>query len=108
MHIQSAANKPDYLNFGMLCMTLSHRINRTRNDPRSKPLAEKFYLYWGLAVRSLNAQLDVQERQTSDLVMAGIMTLLLADVSPGSFRLCFLLNRRCRFNRGLPSTGDVT
>ncbi|WAO90298.1 Hypothetical protein NCS54_00772000 [Fusarium falciforme] len=90
MHIQRAANKPDYLNFGMLCMTLSHRINRTRNDPWSKPLAEKFYLYWGLAVRSLNAQLDVQERQTSDLIMAGIMTLLLADVQQGTS-----LNWRC-------------
>ncbi|UPL03775.1 hypothetical protein LCI18_014709 [Fusarium solani-melongenae] len=90
MHIQRAANKPDYLNFGMLCMTLSHRINRTRNDPQSKGLAEKFYSYWGLAIRSLNAQLDVQERQTSDLVMAGIMTLLLADVQQGTS-----LNWRC-------------
>ncbi|KAL6365593.1 hypothetical protein LRP88_01593 [Fusarium phalaenopsidis] len=90
MHIQRAANKPDYLNFGMLCMTLSHRINRTRNDPQSKPLAEKFYLYWGLAVRSLNEQLDVRDKQTSDLVMAGIMTLLLADVQQGTS-----LNWRC-------------
>ncbi|KAJ4221446.1 hypothetical protein NW759_006693 [Fusarium solani] len=89
-HIQRAFNKPDYLNFGMLCMTLSHRINRTRSDPQSKPLAEKFYLYWGLAVRSLNEQLDVQDRQTSDLVMAGIMTLLLADVQQGTS-----LNWRC-------------
>ncbi|KAL2683306.1 hypothetical protein Neosp_007776 [[Neocosmospora] mangrovei] len=83
-------NKPDYLNFGMLCMTLSHRINRTRNDPQSKALAEKFYSYWGLAVRSLNEQLDVQNRQTSDLVMAGIVTLLLADVQQGTS-----LNWRC-------------
>jgi hypothetical protein len=88
-------------------MTLSHRINRTRSDPQSKPLAEKFYLYWGLAVRSLNEQLDVQDRQTSDLVMAGIMTLLLADVSACAFKYGFLL-KRCRFNRGLHSTGDVT
>lgn len=86
MHIQRAVNKPDYLNFGMLCMTLSHRINRTRNDPQSKSLAEKFYLYWGLAVRSLNEQLDVRNKQTSDLVMAGIMTLLLADVSSGPWQ----------------------
>ncbi|KAI8717164.1 Zn(2)-C6 fungal-type domain-containing protein [Fusarium sp. LHS14.1] len=90
MHIQRAVNKPDYLNFGMLCMTLSHRINRTRNDPQSKALAEKFYSYWGLAVRSLNEQLNVQNRQTSDLVMAGIMTLLLADVQQGTS-----LNWRC-------------
>ncbi|RMJ02225.1 hypothetical protein BHE90_017041 [Fusarium euwallaceae] len=89
-HIQRAVNKPDYLNFGMLCMTLSHRINRTRNDHQYKLLAEKFYLYWGLAVRSLNEQLDVQDRQTSDLVMAGIMTLLLADVQQGTS-----LNWRC-------------
>lgn len=70
----------------MLCMTLSHRINRTRNDPQSKPLAEKFYQYWGLAVKSLNEQLDVRNMQTSDLVMAGIMTLLLADVGTGSLK----------------------
>lgn len=77
---------PDYLQFGMVCMILSHRINRTRSDLQSKALAEKFYLYWGLAVRSLSEHLDVEDRRTGDMVIAGILTLLLADVSRYSMK----------------------
>jgi hypothetical protein len=72
---------PDYLQFGMICIALSHRINRTRGDPQSKALAGKFYLYWGLAARSLREHLETDAGHTDDIVIAGILTLLLADVS---------------------------
>jgi ABC-type phosphate transport system permease subunit len=62
-------------------MTLSHRINRTANRSESKDLVHRFYFYWGHAVHSLNEHLDVVESRTSDMVIAGMMALLLADVS---------------------------
>ncbi|KAI2622494.1 fungal-specific transcription factor domain-containing protein [Hypoxylon sp. NC1633] len=81
---------PDYLRFGMLCMILSHRINKMRNGPQCKALAEKFYLYRGLALRSLSEHLNVEGRRTDDMVIAGILTILLIDIQQGAS-----LNWRC-------------
>ncbi|KAI8151729.1 hypothetical protein KHU50_011987 [Colletotrichum sp. SAR 10_65] len=79
-HLRVGARAPEYLQFGMVCMTLSHRLNRTRSDIQSrKVLSERFYIYWGLAVRSLTEHLNAQDEQTSDMVIAGILTILLAD-----------------------------
>ncbi|KAK2732047.1 hypothetical protein CKAH01_01993 [Colletotrichum kahawae] len=90
-HLRVGARAPEYLQFGMVCMTLSHRLNRTRSDTQSsKVLAERFYIYWGLAVRSLTEHLNAQDEQTSDVVIAGILTILLADVQNGNS-----LNWRC-------------
>ncbi|KAF6817159.1 hypothetical protein CSOJ01_02579 [Colletotrichum sojae] len=84
-HIRVAATTPEYLQFGMVCMILSHRLNRTRADSRmSRKLTERFYHYWGLAIRSLNEHLDVKDARTGDLAIAGILTLLLADVQNGT------------------------
>ncbi|KAL7627706.1 hypothetical protein AAE478_001900 [Parahypoxylon ruwenzoriense] len=84
--LRVAATSPDYLRFGMVCMTLAHRINRTRGNTQSKALAEKFYLYWGLALRSLSEHLAVEGGRISDMAIAGILTLLFADVSQYSVR----------------------
>ncbi|KAI8304059.1 hypothetical protein K4K61_006432 [Colletotrichum sp. SAR11_59] len=79
-HLRVGARAPEYLQFGMVCMTLSHRLNRTRSDIQfRKVLSERFYIYWGLAVRSLTEHLNAQDEQTSDMVIAGILTILLAD-----------------------------
>lgn len=64
-------------------MTLSHRINRTRDGNHSKALAESFYRYRGLAIRSLREDIDVEHRRTGDIVLAGVMSLLLSDVQQG-------------------------
>ncbi|SPO01937.1 related to C6 finger domain protein [Cephalotrichum gorgonifer] len=78
----------------MVCMTLSHRLNQTRGDLHSRDLAEKFYLYWGLTVRSLNDHLDVLKNgQPDDMVMAGVLMLLLTDVQQGTS-----LNWRCHLD----------
>ncbi|KAF9875482.1 hypothetical protein CkaCkLH20_06863 [Colletotrichum karsti] len=90
-HLRVGAAAPEYLRFGMVCMTLSHRINRTRSGNRaSKALSERFYTYWGLAVRSLGEHLNSGDDSTGDVVIAGILTLLLADVQNGTS-----LNWRC-------------
>lgn len=62
-------------------MTLSHRMNRIRDNHDSDDLAKKFYTYRGIAIRSLRQQLDAEDRCTGDLAIAGTLTLLLVDVS---------------------------
>ncbi|KAL6814902.1 fungal-specific transcription factor domain-containing protein [Trichoderma sp. SZMC 28015] len=83
-HLQAAVWCPDYLKYGMLCMIVSHRINQIGSAIPSRAMVEKFYLYWGLAVRSLNEFLDMEDRRSGDTVIAGILTLLLADIQQGS------------------------
>ncbi|PTB41751.1 hypothetical protein M441DRAFT_68768 [Trichoderma asperellum CBS 433.97] len=82
-HIRAARLSPDYLKYGMLCMIMSHRINQTSNILQLKPLTEKFYFYWGLAVRSLNDYLNREDKRAGDTIIAGILTLLLADIHQG-------------------------
>ncbi|KAK4098861.1 C6 zinc finger domain-containing protein [Parathielavia hyrcaniae] len=79
--IREASSSPDYLRFAMLCMTLSHRMNRTRGDPGAhhKDMAERFYKYRGDAIRSLREFISVEGQCTADVAVAGIVSLLLAD-----------------------------
>ncbi|KAM0100700.1 hypothetical protein ACP6JE_004703 [Aspergillus fumigatus] len=52
-----------------------------RNDPQSKSLAVTFYRYRGLVIRSLRNDINQGHKRASDVVLAGIITLLLVDVS---------------------------
>jgi hypothetical protein len=79
--LQRGAAHPEYLRLGIVCMTLSHRMNQTRDDPHSKSLAVTFYRYRGLAIRSLRSDINDGNKRTGDVVLAGIITLLLIDVS---------------------------
>ncbi|KAG2421613.1 hypothetical protein HFD88_005588 [Aspergillus terreus] len=54
-------------------------MNRTRDDPRSNPLAVTFFRYRGLVIRSLRSDIDRGHKRTGDVVLAGIITLLLID-----------------------------
>jgi hypothetical protein len=47
-------------------------------------LTESFYRYQGKIIRSLKADLDVEQKRTGDGVLAGVMTLLLSDVQQGA------------------------
>lgn len=80
--VREASAAPDYLKFAMICMTLSHRMNRIRGDPGSnqKALVEKFYMYRGDAIRSLREHLSLEHHRLSDVAITGIVTLLLTDV----------------------------
>jgi hypothetical protein len=68
----------------LLCVTLSHRANRIRGPTRSAHLSESFYRYKGKILQSLRADLDVEQKRTGDLVLAGVMTLLLSEVQQGA------------------------
>ncbi|EAW16759.1 Zn(II)2Cys6 transcription factor [Aspergillus fischeri NRRL 181] len=48
---------------------------------RSKSLAVTFYRYRGLVIRSLRNDINQGHKRASDVVLAGIITLLLIDVS---------------------------
>ena len=83
-HLRGAAMHPDFIRLGMVCMTVSHHMNRTRSSGPGGYLTESFYRYRGNAIRSLNETIDSEHNRTADVVIAGIITLLLTDVSPSS------------------------
>ncbi|KAH6640419.1 fungal-specific transcription factor domain-containing protein [Chaetomium tenue] len=84
--VRESISLPDYLQLGMLCMALSHRMNRIWGDPQvnHKALAERFYTHRGNAIRSLRELLNQESHRTSDVVIAGIVTLLLVDLQQGA------------------------
>jgi hypothetical protein len=53
-----------------------------REGSESRALTQRYYLYRGNAIRSLREQFDVEQSCTDDVVIAGVFTLLLVDVSP--------------------------
>ncbi|KAF7157650.1 hypothetical protein CNMCM5623_002024 [Aspergillus felis] len=65
-------------------MTLSHRMNQTRNDPESNSLAVAFYRYRGLVIQSLRSDINEGQKRAGDVVLAGIITLLLIDAQQGA------------------------
>ena len=73
--------RPAHLQLSLICLTLSHRMNQTYPDPDSKALESTFYRYRGQVIRSLNEDLNKPYKRNSDVVLAGILTLLLVDVS---------------------------
>jgi hypothetical protein len=75
------AKVPDYLRLGFVCMTLSHRINRLGNSAEGGSLVETYFHYQGLILRSLIEDINLEHRQTSDFVIAGLVSFLLSDVS---------------------------
>lgn len=57
-------------------------MNKTReDDPETKALTNTFFRYRGLMIRSLSEDIKVEHKSTSNLVIAGILTLILLDVS---------------------------
>jgi len=95
---------------------LTHRINRTRSGRQSKALTETYYRYRGLAIRSLREDIDRACRRTSDVVLAGIMTLMLSDVCR-RFANCTIIRStaateltisRNRYSMASRQTGNTT
>ncbi|KAH5530016.1 hypothetical protein HBI27_226290 [Parastagonospora nodorum] len=84
--LQEATSVPEFLRSGLICMTLNHRMNRLGigSNSGAKDLAEKYYTHWGITIRSLSEQFSVENLRTSDVVLAGILTLLLADIQNGA------------------------
>lgn len=84
-HLQQAIYRPDYIHYGLLCNVLSHRINKSRGGIQMPGLEERFFHYRGIAIGSLSEHLADEGGQRSDAILAGVMTVLLLDVSPRLF-----------------------
>lgn len=78
---QNGMTRPEYMRLSVICLTLSHRMNQTRDSIYSNTLAPTFFHYRGLVIRSLHEEIDVDYKRTSNLVVAGILTLIIIDVS---------------------------
>ncbi|KAB8226312.1 C6 zinc finger domain-containing protein [Aspergillus novoparasiticus] len=78
------ATHPDHIRLVIVCMTLSHRMNRARHGPECHALAQNFFHYRGQLIRSLSDDIKAEHKCTSDLVIAGILTLLLVDAQQGA------------------------
>lgn len=78
---QNGMTRPEYMRLSVICLTLSHRMNQTRDSIYSNTLAPAFFHYRGLVIRSLHEEIDVDYKRTSNLVVAGILTLIIIDVS---------------------------
>lgn len=79
-HVQTSARLPDHLRLSLVSMTLSHRVDRTRN-PGWKVLVESYCRYRGIILRSLSEDIDAEHKHESDLVIPRVVIILLADVS---------------------------
>ena len=72
---------PDHIRMVIVCMTLSHRMIRIRKESGSQTLMRDFFHYRGRLIRSLSDDIQTEHKRTSDLVIAGMLTLLLVDVT---------------------------
>jgi len=79
-HVQMGVNFPDHIRLSLVCTAITHRANRTAPDGIPKALDETFYRYRGRIIRSLREDIANKEKCTSDIVLAGTLTLLVADV----------------------------
>ena len=81
-HLEAGAVFTRHVQLSLVCTTLSHRINRIQDGTRSHTeLVETFYRYRGIIISALNEYISIEHKRISDITLAGIVTLLLIDVS---------------------------
>lgn len=81
-HIHAGVARPDYLRLEIVCMALNHRIHSSKDPAYAQSLAPTYYHFRGLILRSLNAAManEKTRKKYINFLMAGILSLLLADV----------------------------
>lgn len=79
-HFQVGLALPEYIGLGLVCVTLGHRMSRARQAGESTTLASEFYQCRGSIIKSLRQDLDMYSERRTDILLAGILHLLLADV----------------------------
>lgn len=83
VHLQRGTSFPEYIRLSLICTTLSHRINRTKtNDTANNSLIKSFCHFRGIIIRSLRENIQARQNRDGDLLVSGVISLLLADVSP--------------------------
>lgn len=56
-------------------------MNRLGNEGYQNSLAKSFYHFRGIIIRSLREDIEARHKRNGDLLVAGVIALLLADVS---------------------------
>ena len=92
-HVQNGIQCPDYVRFSLIGITLGHRINRTTDRYQRESLAKSYWEYRGRVIQSLTESIQAQQSQPNNFILAGIMTLLLADVRILDFVECMYCHR---------------
>ncbi|KAF3492420.1 C6 zinc finger domain-containing protein [Arthroderma uncinatum] len=82
-HLRATTSLPDFITLGVVCMTLNHRMHRIRDQSHCRDLTETYYRFRASVIRSLNESINIESRRTTDIVVAGILTLLLIDAQRG-------------------------
>ncbi|KAL8369694.1 hypothetical protein RB595_000164 [Gaeumannomyces hyphopodioides] len=85
-HVHQGLERPAYLQFGMMCMALIHRINRIGGPacPQSRALARQFYQFRGIAIHGLSQGISTESSLADNCLIAGILTVLLNDCNFGT------------------------
>ncbi|KAI9927484.1 hypothetical protein MW887_003099 [Aspergillus wentii] len=86
IHLQNVPQRPDHVRLAFVCMILSHRINRTRDDPQSHALGVTLYRYRDLAIRSLREHIIAGDQGNRDIIIASVIAFLLADAQQDGLR----------------------
>lgn len=105
---QNGMTRPDYMRHSVVCLMLSHRINQTRDTEYSNSLVPSFFHYRGLVIRSLHEEIDIDYKRTSNLVVAGILILIIIDVSQSYSVGLWITLKLVRHNKGNSLLGDIT
>lgn len=79
MIFQHCSAYPNYVRLIIVCMSLSHQM--CRSEEQYNALSRKFFHYRGLIISGLRDDITVEHKSTSNFVIAGMLTLLLVDVS---------------------------
>lgn len=75
-------SQPVYLTTSFICTVLAYRLHREINDgERRRELLRAFYSCRGQVITSLQADTKVGAQTRYEMLLVGMMTLLLIDVS---------------------------
>ncbi|KAL4938613.1 hypothetical protein BDV06DRAFT_225846 [Aspergillus oleicola] len=84
-HLKAGITRPDFLRLNIVCVALSHRINSSQHVVLRQSLVPTYYHFRGLVLRSLHDAMSVEQNRTQNVnyLIAGILSLLLADAHQG-------------------------
>lgn len=76
---QHGLGYPDHTRLVLACTSLGHRM--CQNADQWNALNHKFLYCRGLIINSLRDEINSEDKKTSNFLVAGILTLVLVDVS---------------------------
>ena len=83
MPVSAVAWVPRAITESLICTALCHRLLQSSDTPAAETavLTTRLHRHRGEAIRELTTLLGKPDQQTSDVTLASVLTLLLAEVS---------------------------